>query len=667
MPLEELIILVPCHSLEDFPTELGDEPAAGLLNAFAVVFHPELIAAAESFPRYRRADEAGEAKPGQLYILPTACNDWVPHGWAEDARRAGSHVVSGLTQRDDLLNAALQAIPPEQRHDCDPEIVRDFLALGTIYLQTELLTRHMRNYSHLEEDQMLRELLAGARVAFAGDADAARAHLRRCFEMLLSCRERFYPVECSLIDLCLVIPRLANDDFGKLLESDTPVNFLAQARDWEEILAAHPEWQEAIQVAWANDRIELVGGDWTDRPAPLMSLDSQIAELQRGQTWYQQTFGRTPIVWGKRRFGVGPHLPQLLHRLGYTGALHFVMDDGVYPDEEQANMRWQGSDGSPIEAYSRIPLAGDSASSWLRFPVRMSESMDYDHVVGVVFARWPEMRTPWMEDFHRAQRYAPVLGKFTTWHEFFSATDTHGAINEFAAGRYLTPFLVQSVARREADPVSRYVRYWETQRRFLRVDWARRLSELLSQANYALATDTAFEDALWAADPEADADTHQALASAMDSAEAAAHANVARLLTGSEAGSGDGVLVVNPHSFARHVLVDWPAGTAPSTKSELKHIQVTEDSAAAIVDLPGCGFHWLPAVPRGGVSNSSVGKLPMAEDLVLRTDLFEVELSNMTGGIAQIRTYRRSPNRLSQQIALRYPHERTAKVLEGDE
>jgi alpha-mannosidase len=58
--------------------------------------------------------------------------------------------------------------------------------------------------------------------------------------------------------------------------------------------------------------------------------------------------------------------------------------------------------------------------------------------------------------------------------------------------------------------------------------------------------------------------------------------------------------------------------------------------------------------------------LPLAEPLVVRNELFEVRLSEVTGGIAQIRTYRRSPNRLSQQVAYRFPRERKFTVGEGD-
>ena len=666
MPVNELIILVPCHSLEDFPQELGDEPAAGLLNAFAVVFDPALLAAANSFPRYRRADEPGTAREGQLYILPTACKDWVSHSWSDDSRRNGATVISGFTKREEMLAAALAALPDGSHDKISPAMARDFLALGTVYLQTELLTRHMRNYSHLDEQQMLQELLAGSRAALAGDDGAAQSHLRRCFEMLLTCREKFYPVEFFLIDLCLVLPRLADDAFARLLAQDVPVNFLASFTDWQQIIEAHPDWREMIASGWKENRLELIGGDWSDQPGSLMSLDAVLNNLQRGLNWSKSQFGRMPTVWGRKRYGVSPQLPQVLSRLNYTGALHVVMDDGIYPEEELAKLRWQGNDGTNLDAHSRIPLAGDSASSWLRFAVRLAESMDYDHTAGVVIARWPEMRTPWLEDLRCASKYAPVLGKFSTLDPFFRSTDTHGAIHDFKAGRYLSPFLVQSVARREADPVSRYQRYWERERRFQSLDWGCALAEVLTSAAGSRQAENSLQESISAADPEASAAIIEAANAALEQAETKLATQLPPILTGSPGGDGEGLLIINPHSSSRQFPVDWPAGRAPKDGPGIRQRQLSEDVASAIVDLPGCGFQWLPAPARGVVSQPGRSKVAMAENLLLRTDDFEVELSEATGGIAQIRTYRRSPNRLSQQLAFRFPHERKLTLVDGE-
>ena len=57
MHYEDLIVLIPSHSLEDFPSELGEEEAASILNSFAVPWHPALLADARVLPRWHRADD----------------------------------------------------------------------------------------------------------------------------------------------------------------------------------------------------------------------------------------------------------------------------------------------------------------------------------------------------------------------------------------------------------------------------------------------------------------------------------------------------------------------------------------------------------------------------------------------------------------------------------
>src|SRR5579859_1030189 len=107
MYYEDLIVLIPSHSLEDFPAELGEEDAASLLNAFAVTWHPALLADAKVLPRWHRADDPPEGSPKRLVFLPTGCESWVPGGWAERAANEGSTVVRGLSDRSAMLAAAL--------------------------------------------------------------------------------------------------------------------------------------------------------------------------------------------------------------------------------------------------------------------------------------------------------------------------------------------------------------------------------------------------------------------------------------------------------------------------------------------------------------------------------------------------------------------------------
>lgn len=660
MQYNDLIVLVPCHSLEDFPTELGEDPAASLMNAFSVLWHPALIASTGAFPRWERSDDTHSVEPHRLIIVPTPSNEWVPHSWIERARREGSVVIANVHDRKEMLHQALEPLVLTQSIDSD--LVADFLALGTVYLQTELLTRHMRNFSHLDESHMQREVVAAAQAALAHDIETAQTHLTHCFEMLLECRERFYPVDCFLIDLCLVNKDFANDELRAIVQDDIPVNLLCTGQEWQAVLAQDDSWGKLLESACAESRVELLGGEQQELPTSLMSLDATLYQLLRGRQTYQELFDTTPRTWGRKRFGLGTHLPQILSRLGYVGGLHFAMDDGIYPDDEQSKMRWEGCDGTAIDGYSRIPLAADSASSFLRFPVRMSESMDYDHTAAVVFARWPKLRTPWLDDVRRASRYAPVLGKFTTFADFFETSDAPGRMSDFKASGYFSLNLVQAVAREEANPIGRWIDYWTRQRRFEAIDWAARMGGLLKQPGAAFDDAEPLEDIVQAAHPEAEQPALDAADAQLDAAQAQAESTLGELLA-SRGEPGKGLLIVNPLSFSRKVKVDWPLGQ-PGGEDCLIGRQIDETGSRAVVDVPACGFTWVSA--KDGTPPTDVGKTPLAEELTLRNELFQVELSDVTGGISRIATYRRSPNRLSQQIAFRFPHERNVVIGEGD-
>ena len=664
MTYHELTVLVPCHSLEDFPSDLGEQAAEGLLNAFAVLWHPALIASAGVMPGWRRADEVHSAESDRLYILPTTCNDWVSHGWADDTRKAGATVVSDVTERQAMLSQALAGL--DSVPEVDPDLAADFHAFGVCYLLSELLTRQMRNFSHVDEVHLQREAVAAAKAAVQDDRVAAETHLRYCFEMLLECRERYYPVDCFLIDMCLVSPKYAGEHLRQRLSLPTPVSLLSTARDWQQIVADAPDVHEQIGELWRDGRIELLGGEWRETATPLLSTQSCIWQLQRGLQAYRTLFDRAPTTWGRKRFGVDPSLPMLVSRSGMSAALHFVIDDGIYPDQEHSSLRWTGCDGTVIDGFSRIPLAADSAASLLRFPNRMSESMDHDQTAAVAFAAWPELRTPWLDDLRRMSKYAPVLGRFVTFRQFFDAGDMPGKMVEYKATEYLTPNLVMAVAREEADAVSRHVGYWTRRAQFESLEWCQNLASLLTRGIVDAEAHAALQDAVEAADPDADAETVEETDGVLAELETRAPLQLAEILAHQSSG-GAGQLVINPHSFARCVSVQWPGDLPlPASGEPIRARQSDEEVRTVVANVPACGFAWIPA---GGETEQPppAGKTPMAEDLLLRNDVLEVVLSEATGGIGQVRTYGRGGNRISQQLAYRFPRERTITIGEGEE
>ena len=662
MTYSDLIVLIPSHGLEDFPKDLKEKQAAGLLNAFAVVHHPSLIAAAETNPRWQRADDASEVRPDQLIILPTACDGLIPEGWIERSRREGSTVLTGLEDRQEMLDAALA--PLEISESPEPELTADFLAFGTVWLQVELLTRQMRSYSQIDKVHLKRELVAAAKATIANDPEAAKTHLTRCYEMLLESRERFYPVDCYLLDVCLVTPDLADDSLAKLLDSPIPVNLMAPAATWQLVMEKDQSWQDQIREAIERGTVEVLGGDDEELDGTQQSVQSTLFHLQAGRRQLNDMFGRPPLTWSRKKFGLAPRLPSLLARSGYTGALHLVLDDGIYPEDEQSLFRWEGSTGETIPAFSRIPTAADSAAAFLRLPERIGDSMDHDHTAATAFARWPKLRSPFLEDLRRAHQYAPVLGQFVTFEKFFSEGTSPGRISRYKANEYFSPTLLQSVARREADPVSRWIHRWDRDRRFQEADLLHGLASLVKSEPGIAEASANLESRLRHLESDIDAAKLTELNSAIDEYRSQGLQRLRPLVT-AKGVDKPGVLVINPLAFPRTVLVEWPTGSVPPQHPLVKNRQIDGDRSWALLDLPPCGFVWLPAEQHPG-ENTSPTKPLMAEELQLRTNHFQVDFSEVTGGISRVMTYRRSPNRISQQVALRFPHEQVVSYESED-
>src|SRR5262249_43343655 len=74
---------------------------------------------------------------------------------------------------------------------------------------------------------------------------------------------------------------------------------------------------------------------------------------------------------------------------------------------------------------------------------------------------------------------------------------------------------------------------------------------------------------------------------------------------------------------------------------------------------------WVPA-DSSPVQPPAAYAAALAVPGVLRNDFFEVHINESTGGIAQIKGYGRSPNRLSQQLNYRFSRERLVTVGEGE-
>jgi len=701
MSYQKVVILIPSHSLEDFPTELGDKQAESLLNAFSVSFHPRLVASTGLMPGWHRADEPTTDVDGSLIIVPTACDDQLPAGWVSLAREQGAVVVSGLHDRAEMVAAALAGLANEPAADgessknddneeaepstaaqdesvgdsssdesaCEvsASIVDDFYALGTCWILMELLTRHMHHFNSYDEVFFEKTLVAAAKDAVKGDEAGVDVSLRSSYELLLEARERFFPVDCYLLDLCLLAPDMAGEKLDELLGEESPVNYLLRALDAQDMAESHPQTVQLLKKAWDEGRADVAGGDLHELAAPLVPLESAILDLQRGRAAFREIFQREPTTWGRRRYGLSPMLPQLLQKFGFHSGLHFLLDDGIYPDREQSRMRWEACDSSSVDAYSRIPLAADSATTWLRFPERMAETMESDQVAALALARWPDTKCPFFEDIRRMQKYAPVLGRFVTFEEYFLHTDDHGGGWHHDTKEYLSPFFVQAVARREDCPITRFRNHVQRVAQFETAAWQSGIGDALmgrpvndtAAASLLADLEKAGPD-VYESESDESAEIVATAEGTLKNYQTKAEAKLSRIIMHG-ADARPGWLCINTLSFPRRVVVDLETGneseptTVPAIDGPVKSLQFDGQRKQALVEIPAAGFAWIP----DGVSSEDSSKGLLAEGLRLQNEFFEVYVNETTGGLQRLKKHGRSPNRLSQQLAFRFARELT--------
>src|SRR5687768_5319303 len=156
MKFQELLILLPCHSLEDFPTHHEGEDAQSLLSSWSALWHPELLAAAGQAPTWRRIEDPPSDLKDKLIVVPSVCMQRLPTGFAQRCKDEGGLLIRKTSSRQEIVAAALagldgsagaspsQAGSPSRNAAEGAAYSADFMALGYAYLMIQLLTRQMR-------------------------------------------------------------------------------------------------------------------------------------------------------------------------------------------------------------------------------------------------------------------------------------------------------------------------------------------------------------------------------------------------------------------------------------------------------------------------------------------------------------------------------------------
>ena len=695
MNFQSLTALLPCYSLEDLATERPGDEAAQILSAWSALWHPALIAASGQMPHWASANSPPQTPAGHLCVVPPCCENLLPSDWLRDAAAAGAGVIRQLGDRPQIVAAALALLEPGTAAP-EPPLTADFLALGFCHFTVELLTRKLRYTSNLDAAAFESQVVTAAKQACQGDDIAAtRQHLQAAFDLLHTAREYHYPLQPRLLDLTLVASTTLGASLRAELSSPAAVNLLLSGQVIEEMAQREPASLEAVREALEKGRLGLIGGEYSERELTLLSPEALAHQLQEGIAAYQRRLGARPLVFGRRRFGLTPVLPQILEKFGFTGVLHATLDDGRFPSGNQSRVRWEGLDGTVLEALQRIPDDVSGAGAFLGLAQRLGNALDVDHTPTLICAHWPAAASPWYQDLRRIAAYSSVLGTFTTITEYFQQTGTAVENVQHTADQYRSPYLKQAVAAGQSDPVSRWGRYFQ---RRAAAEAAQSLTALatlaaapttdqadttepsrVGQAERRPTIEQQIEDS-GAATPAADAILDARLQDRLDGA----IGQFVRVVAGPERADAPGALLANPCSFARRACVDL-TGLA-RLPDVVEPIQAAGESAGrktVVVDLPPLGFAWITpgaAAPQPKAAKWSwfrkqatppatlVEQRPVerparkhsagsaaTQETVLHNEFFTVAIDPHTGAIRAISDYRSRGPRLAQQLALRLP------------
>ncbi len=375
----------------------------------------------------------------------------------------------------------------------------------------------------------------------------------------------------------------------------------------------------------------------------MLPLESILANFRRGLIAYEQHLGRKPAVFARRRFGLTPVLPGILRGLGFRGAIHCTLDEGRFPQSDSTKTRWEGVDGAEVEAIGRVPLEANRPGAFIQLAERIGHAMDHDHIATLCFAHWPGQTSPFYEDIRRITAIAPVFGRFLALDDYFASTEPAGTYSRFTHDEYRSPFLQQAAAAGQADPLSRWVRFYRDFAEATSRQTLDTLATLLRRSAATPAQAAAGGDLL----PSDPSDERSSDRSAADRAQC-----VARLAAALPRGKGDaslGYLAFNPLSFGRRVLVQLPKlAELPAMQAPIKAVETTSQGNRAIIDLPPLGFAWIG--PAAGEPGRNWSGDPLATGHSLRNEFFELTIHPTTGGIQSLHDFRTRGNRLSQQL-----------------
>ncbi len=362
-------------------------------------------------------------------------------------------------------------------------VALDFMALGATHWLLRDLATAMGHEGAINHEAFAREVLAGADAWQGCDRSTAVNRLRAGFEVLTQARERFYPVDAYLVDLCLIDPVMSGGVLAGPLDTQVAISFVAPALAIENQASRDPDGMERLRRAIGEGWVDIAGGQYSEAENLVLPLESVLWQFRHGGEVYRAHLEERNVeTFARRRFGLFTQLPQTAKRFGFRYALHLGFDGGRFPIRSEVKRLWESPDGTSLETLLRPPLAADRPSQGLMIAWRLAATMRNDHVATQPLVHWPVPVATWYGDLRRGATYSPVLGRWVTLNDYFHLTDRPYETFRPEPDSYLSPYLTQAAASRDPEPISRLARHHRLRARFDAMEWARAAALAISAA-----------------------------------------------------------------------------------------------------------------------------------------------------------------------------------------
>lgn len=424
MPIiEECCVLIPCHTLEDFPSSVSSTHARSLLAAWSAPWDPRLIAATGKIPTWCRADVPPTVLDGLTLFIPEISESRLPSDFSTThSTENGVRSIRATSRAGFLEPLCLSEFggPSEPLSGGHREVApADFYSLAYVFLQVQLMTRQLRYTSNLDEVQFADVVVAAAKAWQASDGTAAADSLHQAFDMLAEERDHYFSSDPHLIDLTLVAKTTLGDSLEEVLGGSRPDNLLLDAELVELLAVEHPQRLQQIQSRREAGTLGVAGG----APAAGTCLDHLTIggiskTLTAAKNRFEEVLGTSPDAFAGLQGGIPTDLAPWIAELGYTGVIpiDFAAGSG---HREESKLLWQAG-AVDLEALVAKPIDAADESEFLRLGARLGSAVDAGDVATALLVHWPGQSCDSFTDLKRASDWGVALGKFWTLGDYFS-------------------------------------------------------------------------------------------------------------------------------------------------------------------------------------------------------------------------------------------------------